>query len=68
MSQKTNRPDNGRRSFLKKLGLAGGAVGAATLAPLVQAQAPAPEAPADNSSSGYRETDHIRSYYDSARN
>jgi len=67
MSQKTNRPDNGRRSFLKKLGLAGGAVGAATLATQVQAQAPAPEQPAENSS-GYRETDHIRSYYDSARN
>ncbi len=62
------RPDKGRRGFLKTLGLAGSAAGAALVAGQVQARtAAAAETETGREPSGYRETEHVRSYYDSAR-
>jgi len=54
-----------RRGFLKGAGLAAGAAGAATLASTSGAAAASAEAPAK--SAGYRETEHVRTYYDLAR-
>ena len=60
-------PDLKRRRFLLA-GSAGGAgaVAAASPARAAGAAAPAGAAPAD-ASSGYRETAHVRRYYDSTR-
>jgi hypothetical protein len=56
-----------RRRFLLALG-AGGAASAAAAAQAVAAPAvPTPAAAADEQSSGYRETDHVRTYYASTR-
>lgn len=59
--------DASRRNFLKTLGVAGTAASAAALAGNLQAasetEQETPTAPAE----GYRETPHIRSYYDSLR-
>ncbi len=54
-----------RRDFLKAAGIAGGAAGlaAATLTSK-STQAAVPE---NRKGSGYRETEHIRKYYESAR-
>lgn len=66
VEQGTPQPDVRRRRFLLAFGA--GAAGAAVAAPAVAgpiaAAVPAPEKPA---SRGYRETDHIRAYYASAR-
>lgn len=53
-----------RRDFLKAAGIAGGAAGlaAATLSTKSQAAVPA-----SRKSGSYRETEHIRKYYESAR-
>lgn len=53
-----------RRDFLKAAGIAGGAAGlaAATLSTKSQAAVPT-----GRTSVGYRETEHIRKYYESAR-
>mgnify|MGYP001765176929 FL=1 len=56
-----------RRRFLLALG-AGGAASATAAAQVVAAPVvPAPSAVADDKSSGYRETDHVRTYYASTR-
>ena len=54
-----------RRTLLKGMSLAGLAAGSATLA-----SAPAQAKPAETGQQGlnYRETDHIRKYYDLSRN
>jgi hypothetical protein len=58
-------PDSRRRRFLFALGVSGAA--AASAASTVSATiAPAETPPADDKS-GYRVTDHVRDYYDSAR-
>ena len=54
-----------RRDFLKAAGLAGGAVGVAAVA--LTAKSSQAAAPAGRKESGYRETEHIRKYYESAR-
>jgi hypothetical protein len=53
-----------RRRFLLALGA--GSASAATAAPLANIADPAAQA-ASETSQGYRETDHVRDYYASAR-
>jgi nitrous oxide reductase len=53
-----------RRDFLKAAGIAGGAAG---LAVALTSKSTAAAAPDDRKGSGYRETEHIRKYYESAR-
>ncbi len=56
-----------RRRFLLALG-AGGAASATAAAQVVAAPVvPVPAATADEKSAGYRETDHVRTYYASTR-
>lgn len=56
-----------RREFLRKAGMTSGAVGAAAVA-LSTGAAKAATSPAkDDSSAGYRETEHVRTYYRLAR-
>jgi nitrous oxide reductase len=59
----------GRRQFLKTIA-AGSAVAGVAAVTATQAAASTGEqetAPASNSQNGYRETDHIRAYYDTLR-
>ena len=54
-----------RRRFLFALGAGGAGAAAAAASPTIAAPATAP--PVAETSSGYRETEHVRDYYDSAR-
>ncbi len=54
-----------RRDFLKTAGLAGGAAAVAAVA--VTPKSAKSAVPEGRKSSGYRETEHIRKYYESAR-
>lgn len=57
-----------RRGFLKALAVAGGAGAVAAVAPAVSAASPSGPAPAAaEAPRGYRETEHVRAYYASAR-
>ncbi len=54
-----------RRAFIKKAGIGVGAVGAVAIGlPKTSAEAASGKVPV---SSGYRETDHVKRFYDSAR-
>ncbi len=53
-----------RRDFLKAAGIAGGAAGLAAATLTSKSQAAVPEG---RKSAGYRETEHVRKYYESAR-
>ncbi len=55
-----------RRSFLKGAAVAGTAMGAGLISKETLAES-ATEQPQKSASKGYRETDHIREYYRSAR-
>jgi len=55
-----------RRRFLFALGASGAAGAAAAASPVLPLTA-ADTKPAPESGSGYRETEHVRSYYDSTR-
>ncbi len=55
-----------RREFLKKAGLATGAAGAAAVVLSGPAKAAMPT-DSDGKSDGYRETDHVRKYYELSR-
>lgn len=55
-----------RRDFLKSAGLATGAAGAAAVALSTTGAAKA-ASPAKDESAGYRETEHVRTYYRLAR-
>lgn len=55
-----------RRKFLKTMVIIGGAVASLSGAEEVAADGK-PMPPAEKSPEGYRETDHIRKYYQSAR-
>jgi 3-deoxy-D-arabino-heptulosonate 7-phosphate (DAHP) synthase len=67
MSQQ-EKPDSGRRGFLKKLGMASTAVGAAAVAGTVQAEVKTAESGDKQEGSGYTETKHVRSFYETLRN
>ncbi len=57
-----------RRDFMKKAGLASvGAVGAVAIGLSKTSAAAVPGTGAKPASSGYRETDHIRAYYATAK-
>lgn len=58
-----------RRSFMGLVGLGMGATGiaAAMTGPQGQALAPVPAGPAAPGQAGYRETEHVRTYYELAR-
>jgi len=62
MSDKTDNGATGRRDFLKLAGLGTLASGAT----LVSGQASAAEAP-QQGASGYRETEHVKRAYETAR-
>ncbi|HYL33417.1 MAG TPA: formate dehydrogenase [Stellaceae bacterium] len=62
MSDRSDKPTAKRREFLKLVGL-GSVAGAATLAAGRPAAADEPQA----KTPGYRETEHIRKYYETAR-
>ena len=64
----SSRPqsDFSRRRFLFALGASGAGAAAAAASPALAAPAPVAEV-AEKSASGYRETEHVRDYYDSAR-
>lgn len=63
MAGTTKDVETDRRSFLKLAGLGSVAGGAALVAGTDKAQAAA----AAPSGSGYRETDHVKTFYQSAR-
>ncbi|SIS96114.1 twin-arginine translocation signal domain-containing protein [Neptunomonas antarctica] len=67
MSQQ-EKPNTERRGFLKTLGLAGTALGAAAVVGTVEAQASTPETDEKKQSAGYQETEHVRSFYNTLRN
>ncbi|SDI30812.1 MULTISPECIES: twin-arginine translocation signal domain-containing protein [Ferrimonas] len=62
----TNKTQQTRRAFLKNLGLGTAAATAAAAVTSTQAVAATP-AHSDEKPSGYRESDHVRSYYASLR-
>ena len=54
-----------RRDFLKAAGIAGGAAGVAAVA--LTSKSVTAAVPESGKSSGYRETDHVKKYYELAR-
>ena len=62
----TKPVDAARRGFLRKAGLASGAAAAAVATPAL-AQPAAEPASQPETQRGYRETEHVRAYYDKAR-
>ena len=56
-----------RRRFMLALGAGGAASAAAAAQAVVSPVVPAPAAGADDKGLGYRETDHVRTYYASTR-
>lgn len=61
---RTEEINEGRRNFFKKAGLtAGAAAVAVTASPAGAVEA----APSSKKGSGYRETDHVRKFYELAR-
>jgi len=64
---KSDNTDAGRRQFMKTLAVAGSAVAAVAVAGEAAAEAVEVSTPATQDSQGYRETDHVRAYYASAR-
>ncbi|MEH6628335.1 MAG: twin-arginine translocation signal domain-containing protein [Motiliproteus sp.] len=61
------RTDPGRREFLKTLTVAGGAVAVVVAAGQAGAATEQITEKQETRSQGYRETDHVREYYKSAR-
>jgi len=66
-SARAAAPDSWRRRFLFALGASGAGAAAAAAAPVVQAATAQPAAAPAPESRGYRETEHVRDYYDSTR-
>ncbi len=56
----------GRRDFFRKAGLGAGAVGVAAVGLADQAKAAEPSADASGAA-GYRESEHVKKYYELAR-
>ena len=65
MSEKARAPDLARRDFFKQVGLGAAVVGTATVA--VSGAAGAAEATRKPDSVGYRETAHVKTYYELAK-
>lgn len=66
MVDKKKSQDISRREFFRKSGAAAGAAGGMAIAAATGAEAATPEA-GNAKKAGYRETDHIRSYYELAK-
>ena len=66
LSANPDAPNSRRRRFLLTLGLTGAGAAATAAVPLATA-AVGNAAENASSASGYRETEHVRDYYDSAR-
>ncbi|HEU4852673.1 MAG TPA: twin-arginine translocation signal domain-containing protein [Telluria sp.] len=66
---KLKKVDGNRRGFLRAAGGAGvlGTLAAAGVTPAQAAPLPQPEVAPVKTQSGYHETDHIRTYYATAR-
>ena len=62
----TSTPNSRRRRFLLTLGLTSAGAAATAAVPAVRAQV-ANAVEDATQGSGYRETEHVRNYYDSAR-
>lgn len=66
MSKEKEVSPVGRRDFFRKAGLGAGAVGAAAVG-LAASKGEAAEPVASSNSVGYRETDHVKKYYELAK-
>ena len=66
MSKEKEVSPVGRRDFFKKAGLGAGAVGAAAVG-LAASQGEAAEPEQSPNSVGYRETDHVKKFYELAK-
>ena len=67
MSRKSRTYTDDRRTFLKKLAVAGGATAAVTMAGHSAFAAPETGTSSEAKPQGYRETPHINTYYRTAR-
>ena len=63
MTKETDRIETDRRGFLKLAGLGAAAGGTA----LVAGEAVAADQPASPTAAGYRETEHVKTFYETAR-
>lgn len=63
---KKSATDLNRRDFFRKAGLGAGVVGAAAVGLSAQAEA-GESAKASSKGAGYRETDHVKKFYELAR-
>ncbi len=67
MSRKKEAKSLPRRGFLKVAGLIPGTLGIAAISLATESAKADVETPATAKAAGYRETEHIRTYYQSAR-
>ncbi len=66
-NKQPEQADSGRRQFIKTLGAAGGAAAVLSVSGEASAAVQDEEAAQVKGSQGYRETEHVRDYYKSAR-
>jgi hypothetical protein len=64
---KSEATDSGRRQFIKTLTVAGGAATVAAVAGEAAAEVQVEDKAEVKGSQGYRETEHVKAYYESAR-
>jgi hypothetical protein len=62
---KTETPPLDRRDFFRKVGMGAGAAAVSVSASAVQAAVPEAQTPSD--AAGYRESEHVKRYYELAR-
>ena len=67
MSEKKKETAVGRRAFFKKAGFGAGVFGAAAVGLTAKKSAAAEPSKGASSGAGYRETAHVKKYYDLAR-
>ncbi len=67
MKEKKDIKSVERRAFMKKAGISVGAVGAVAVGLSKTSAAAAPGTGAKPGGSGYRETEHVKKYYETAR-
>jgi hypothetical protein len=63
----TAKPDEKRRRFLRTLGVGGAGAAVAGVTAAAGTVTPVETKPEESKSSGYRETQHVRDYYRSAK-
>lgn len=67
MSNQKETVSVGRRDFFRKAGLGAGAAGAAAVGLAADKTKAAQPAAATGNSAGYRETEHVKKYYELSR-